>query len=355
MNSEPKQFQLIELAENENFDLSGFCAEAPFTQADFYTDWQKSLRRKIRRFVINKITENNTETVAYFQMIKYPLLLGKSYFYIPYGPILKNNNESLLTFIKQEIKKISITENAVFTRLDFTPVISNEILNKIFTKSPLYTYHSSFFQPRTEWFLNLRTQAGLEKTEAELLADMHKNHRYSIRVAEKEKINVEIVTADFEKYFETFYKLMAGTAERNSFRLHPKNYYQNIFKNLSKINAHLAVARYNEEILVIDLIIIYGEVANYVFSGSSNKERNKMPTYLALWKSILQAKALGCKYYNFGGISAENRPEKSWEGLTAFKKKWGGQEISHSDFFDLVANPFWYHLYNLRKLLKNLI
>ncbi|MEI6191215.1 MAG: peptidoglycan bridge formation glycyltransferase FemA/FemB family protein [bacterium] len=344
-----KKFQLTELAESESFDLSDFYAEAAFTQADFYADWQRSLGREVKKFVINKITENNTEIVAYFQMIKYPLLLGKSYFYIPYGPILKNEDENLLVFLKQEIKKISESEKAVFTRLDFTPVISTEILNKIFTKSPLYTYHSSFFQPRTEWFL------GLEKTETELLADMHKNHRYSIRVAEKENINVEIVTENFDKYFETFYELMAGTAERNSFKLHPKNYYRNIFQNLPKINAHLAVAKYNEKILVIDLVIIYGGVANYVFSGSSNEERDKMPTYLALWKSILQAKALGCKYYNFGGISAENRPEKSWEGLTAFKKKWGGQEISHSDFFDLVANPFLYHLYNLRKLLKRFI
>jgi lipid II:glycine glycyltransferase (peptidoglycan interpeptide bridge formation enzyme) len=349
MNPTSRQFELKELTESESFDVNSFYTEAPFTQAYFYADWQRSLGRKAKRFVINKITENSSETVAYFQMIKYPLLLGKSYFYIPYGPILKNSDENLLSFLKKEITKISKTENAVFTRLDFTPVISKEILSKIFTKSPLYTYHSSFFQPRTEWFLNL------EKTETELLADMHKNHRYSIRLAEKEKIEIEIVTANFEKYFETFYELMTGTAKRNGFRLHPKNYYQNIFQNLSKTNAHLAVAKYNEKILVIDLIVIYGGVANYVFSGSSDEERNKMPTYLALWKSILQAKSLNCEYYNFGGISAENRPEKSWEGLTAFKKKWGGQEISHSDFFDLVANPFLYHLYNLRKLLKSFI
>jgi len=353
MNPAGRQFELKELTGGEDFDLATFHIEAPFTQADFYADWQRGLGREVKKYIINNINETTKESeiVAYFQMIKYPLLLGKSYFYIPYGPVFKNSNtkEDLLVFIKQEIKKISMAENAVFTRLDFTPVIANEILNKVFTKSPLYTYHSSFFQPRTEWFLNL------EKSETELLADMHKNHRYSIRVAEKEKVNVEIVTENFKKYFETFYELMAGTAERNNFKLHPKNYYQNIFQNLSKINAHLAIAKYNEKILVIDLVIIYGGVANYVFSGSGNEERDKMPTYLALWKSILQAKALGCKYYNFGGISAENRPEKSWEGLTAFKKKWGGQEISHSDFFDLVANPFLYHLYNLRKLLKSFI
>jgi lipid II:glycine glycyltransferase (peptidoglycan interpeptide bridge formation enzyme) len=353
MNPAGRQFELKELTGSEDFDLSGFYTETPFTQADFYADWQRSLGREVKKYIINNINETTKEPeiVAYFQMIKYPLLLGKSYFYIPYGPVFKNSNtkEDLLVFIKQEIKKISMAENAVFTRLDFTPVISNEILSKFFTQSPLYTYHSSFFQPRTEWFLNL------EKSETELLADMHKNHRYSIRVAEKEKVNVEIVTENFEKYFETFYKLMAGTAERNNFKLHPKNYYKNIFQNLSKINAHLAIAKYNEKILVIDLVIIYGGVANYVFSGSSNEERDKMPTYLALWKSILQAKTLGCKYYNFGGITGKNEKHVEWEGITSFKKKFGGQEISHSDFFDLVANPFLYHLYNLRKLLKRFI
>jgi porphobilinogen deaminase len=40
---------------------------------------------------------------------------------------------------------------------------------------------------------------------------------------------------------------MLGTAERNNFKLHPKTYYQNIFANLSKINAHLAIAKYNEK------------------------------------------------------------------------------------------------------------
>lgn len=350
MNSASEKFELKELSENEVFDQSTICAETPFTQAGFYGDWQKALGRKVKRFVINKITENNPETVAYFQMIKYPLLLGKSYFYIPYGPVLKDSNPSknLLLFIKEEIKNISKKENAVFTRLDFTPVFTNSIVNKIFTKSPLYTYHGAFFQPRTEWFLDLK------KTEAELLKEMHKNHRYSIRVAEKEKVEVEIVTENFENYFETFYELMAGTAKRNVFNLHKKNYYQSIFNNLAKTKSYLAVARYGEKILVIDLVIIYDEVANYVFSGSSNEERNKMPAYLALWQAILEAKKLGCRSYNFGGVSGGNRPEKSWEGLTAFKKKWGGEEIEHGKFFDIAVNPLWYLVYNFRKFLINL-
>jgi len=200
-----------------------------------------------------------------------------------------------------------------------------------------------------EWFLELK------KSEDELLKEMHEKTRYSIRLAERKEITAEIVTEDFEKYFETFYTLIAGTAKRNGFSLHQKNYYDNIFQNLSKIeNSYLSVARYDQKILAINLVIVFGRIANYVFGGSSDEERNRMPTYLTQWKAICYAKQLNCGYYNFGGIATENKIYKGWDGLTIFKKKFGGKEIKHSDFFDVVVSPFWYHLYNFRKRIKKI-
>jgi len=340
-----KNFEIREIGNGENFDPNIFCEDVPFTQASFYGDWQKKLGRIVKRFLVS----SDKEIVAYFQIIKYPLLLGKSYFYIPYGPVTKDFSDDFFTYIKQELKRIAKTENIVFVRLDFTPRIPNETLSKFFAKAPFYTYHSAYFQPRTEWFL------GLEKSENEILMEMHEKTRYSIRLADRKEIKAEIITENFEKYFEVFYKLMSGTAERNGFSLHKKDYYKNIFQNLSKINSYLSIAKYGEKILAIDLIIVFGKVANYVFGGSSNEERNRMPTYLAQWKAICYAKQLNCEYYNFGGIATENKIYKGWDGLTIFKKKFGGKEITHSDFFDVVVSSFWYHLYNFRKLIKKII
>ena len=338
-----KKFEFREIG-NENYDPSNLCENVPFTQASFYGDWQKSLGRTVKRF----LTYSGNEVVAYVQLIKYPLLLGKSYFYIPYGPVTKDFSEDFFANLKQELKRIAKAENSVFVRLDFTPPVTSETLSKFFTKAPLYTYHSAYFQPRTEWFLSL------EKPESELLGSMHEKTRYSIRLAERKEITAEIITEDFAKYFEAFYELMAGTAKRNGFSLHQKNYYENIFQNLSKTNCYLSIAKYDEKILAIDLVIVFAKIASYVFGGSSNEERNRMPTYLAQWKAICYAKQLNCNYYNFGGISTENKIYKGWDGLSIFKKKFGGKEIIHSDFFDVVVNPFWYHLYNFRKYLKKI-
>ena len=247
-----KQFELLEIGDDENFDPSNLCDDVPFTQASFYGDWQKSLGRTVRRFLVY----SNKEIVAYFQLIKYPLLLGKSYFYIPYGPVIKDFSEDFFANLKQELKRISKTEKVVFVRLDFAPPVSNNTLSKSFTKAPFYTYHSAYFQPRAEWFL------GLEKSENELLVAMHEKTRYSIRLAERKGITAEIITEDFEKYFEIFYELMAETAKRNGFSLHQKSYYENIFQTLHKTNSYLSIARRDQKILAIDLIIGFGKIAN---------------------------------------------------------------------------------------------
>lgn len=338
-------FIIKALNDKEHFDPSTLSQHVPFTQADVYGLWQKNLGREVKRFLIS----DNSGPVAYFQILRLPLVFGKTYLYVPLGPVIKNVSEPLLVFLKQELQKIAHKENAVFTRLDFSPRIASDVASKFFTKSPLCTYHSAYFQPRVEWFLKL------DKTENEILMAMHEKTRYSIRLAERKQITSEIVTENFEKYFDIFYQLMSDTAKRNNFNLHSKEYYQNVFAGLDSENAYISVAKFGEKVLAIDLVIVFSGVANYVFGGSSAEERNRMPTYLAQWRAVCHAKKLGCDFYSFGAISAEADIHKSWDGITAFKKKFGGEAVVRSDFFDVVASPFWYYMYNLRRYFKSLL
>jgi len=341
-------YQFRELKDNESFEPSLLAKNVPFTQAKFYGDWQKFFKRTVKRYVVTK----KGETVAYFQLIKYPLISNKNYLYIPYGPITKDLSDEFLKELKTELTKIAKQMNAVFVRLDFISPrvdldVSRPTLAQTFKIAPSYTYHSAYFQPRVEWFLKL------DKKEDGLYEAMHENTRYSIRLAERKQAITEIVTNDFNKYLEPFYELMTITSKRNGFSLHPKEYYRSVFQNLNSENAFLAIARFGEKILAIDLIIIYDKVANYVFACSSNEERNRAPTYSAIWKAIKYSKELGCDYFNFGGISTDDQPNKGWEGLTSFKKKFGGEEIRRSSFYDVVVNPMIYFLYNSRKLIKH--
>lgn len=336
-----------ELHGEENFEPSTITKYIPFTQAKFYGDWQKFLNRKVRRFIVKK----DEQPIAYFQLIKYPLIFNKSYLYIPYGPISLDLSGNFLNQFKNQLKEIAKQEEAVFVRLDFHPSIKEQkqkkFIKEYFFQAPKSTYHSAYFQPRREWFLDL------DKSEEHLYEAMENNHRYSIRLSQRKEIETEIIDKDYIKYLDDFYDLMKITAERNGFNLHSKTYYQAIFEKLNNNYAYLTIAKYQKKILAINLIVIYDKVANYVFACTSNEERNRAPAYGAIWSAIKQAKLLGAKYFNFGGISSDDLPNPHWKGLTSFKKKFGGFEIHRSDFYDLINNRLIYLIYLIRKIIKN--
>lgn len=343
MSAETSQYEIKEVDKNEYTAphiTEGFI---PLTQAPFYGDWQESAGRKVWRMVVRKYGG----IVACAQVVVYPLVRGKTYLYIPYGPLCGEISDELVTLFAQELRRIARVEHAVFARIDPTPTIAGALLKKHFTRAPQCTYRSSYFQPRNEWALDVRPSP-----EA-IFSAMHKNTRYAIRTAEQRDIVVEIVTENASAYFNVFYALMEETAQRNGFSLHPKAYYQYIFEHLREANGYLAIARYKDEILVVDVIVTFAGVAHYLFSGSSTKERNRTPSYLATWRAILHAREQGCETYNFGGVDAAGEAHVSWGGITKFKERFGGRRYTHASFYDAVYAPFWYYAYVLRKWLMH--
>ncbi len=336
---------------------------ASFTQAWFFGEWQKAMGREVIRFEI----KNDSEISGFFQVIKYSLFtrrsfsvggpFSESFLYIPHGPVLKEtsylNDEFLKTF-RDKLSKIAKKENAVFVRFDTFPKTENNFKN-YFKKTPTSHYHSSCFQPKYEWILNI------EKSEEELLNNMHPKTRYNIGLAERKGIKVEIILQNFNgstlltmnKYFNDFYKLLEETAKRDNFNLHPKNYYQNIFNMLNQNDAFLAVAKYDNKILAINLILLFGNMAFFMLGGSSDEHKNLMFSHLAQWEAAKEAKRRGFKIYNFGGVDSDGEYE-TFGGISIFKKRFGGKLLEYSDSYDLVLKPFWYFLYSVRKWLLNL-
>ncbi len=337
------EYSIKELLNDEREYPLEIFGGSSFTQSNIYANWQTKKGRWVGRYLVEK----NNKTIAFFQVIEYPLFFGKKCLYIPYGPVSIDTSRDFFVFLKNSLLKISKERDAIFARIDFDPKIESDLLNNIFTKSPACTYSSSFFQPRSEWVLDI------SKSEEEILLQMEKDTRYSVKTSQKRGAVGSIITEDFGKYFDDFYNLLETTAKRNGFGIHDKKYYKNIFESLRKENAFLSIVS-GENILVIDVFIIFGKTVHYVFGSSSNEERNKLPSYMAIWNAILYVKEKGIENINFGGYSAEAKKEK-WSGFSIFKKGWGGEELKHSDFFDIVSNRFWYYLYSFIKKIKTYI
>ncbi len=361
-------YEIREIRNKTEYNPLLVSKQTPFTQAWFYGEWQEIMGRKVRRFEVKK----DSEIIGFFQIIKYPLLFKQNLLYIPHAPLLLRqpaDSEGQAEFLEEFHKKlfeIGEEENAIFARFDLYfhnwNYGSKENLNKYFKRVPNYAYNSVYFQPKYEWVLNI------DKPESELLGNMHPKNRYSIRLAENKGVTIEIIENNFvplrgisrreKKYFDIFYELLNQTAKRNKFNLHPKIYYQNIFETLNSDNAFLVLAKYDDKILAMNLILFFGEIAYFVFGGSSDEYKNLMAPHLSHWQGIIEAKRRNCKIYNFGAVdsgkfSAQGGPASGWEGISIFKKRFGGQLLEYSDSYDLILKPFWYRLYNLRKWVLN--
>lgn len=357
-------FIFTELGEKENFAPLSISNDSPFTQSREYGEWQKGLGREIKRFLIKN---KNAEIVGFFQLIKFGLPFGKNILYSPYGPVISNLSDKasdspesfskLLSELKKYLVNLYGNKNTVFIKLDFSltnKTGSTEIFKKYFKKPPKSTFHAAYMQPRAEWYLDL------ENSEENLLKKMHEKTRYVINLAARKGIVTEIIETDFKKYFEKFYSLLKETADRNKFYLHPKKYYKSIFDEIEKNGlAFLSIAKYEDKILVINLVKKYGDVAHFIFGGSSSDQRNLSPSHRAHWAAIVHAKKIGCKSYNFGGVTEESAgsegKREDLASLSSFKKKFGGHSMLHTHCYDLILKPSWYYLYVLRKILKSVV
>ena len=188
---------------------------------------------------------------------------------------------------------------------------------------------------------------------------MHSKTRYNIRLAGRKGVEVKQ-----EKNLEVFWRLYEVTTKRNFFKIHPKSFCEKLLKqNFSyQLSAYYGGMPLASSILIKHLDTLY-----YFFGASGDKQRNVMAPYLMHWEIIKLAKKLGCKYYDFWGMSKPLQKEAKnaicfhnicWDSthpvssVTRFKAGFGGEPKVYPEAYDVIINPFKYKLYNLVLKLK---
>lgn len=238
-------------------------------------------------------------------IIKHNLPLGKYYFYCP-RPV--------------QVPRIKNRAKAIFFRAE--PSIGYRIESlRGFRKA------KREIQPSKTLILDL------DKSEEDLLSQMKKKTRYSIKLAQRKGVKVHK-----SRDFEAFWRLLQETAKRQKITTHAKEYYQ---KMLEMPMAELFLAKYQNIPLAAGITIFYQNRATSLHGASSDKIRYLRAPYLLQWERIREAKKRGMRQYDFWGIS------EKWPGVSQFKRGFGGRIVTYIGTWDLVFQPFWYKLYNL--------
>jgi len=162
----------------------------------------------------------------------------------------------------------------------------------------------------------------LEMDEDEILAQMKQKGRYNIKLARKKGVVVEA-----ESNVENFWKLMCETSKRDGFRSNKKHVYADLLKSFGD-NAVLYTAKDETgDVLASAIFSMTDDMALYNYGASTNRKRGLMAPYLLQWTGMQWAKNKGAKVYDFLGISPENSPNHSLNGVASFKLKFGGTRV----------------------------
>ena len=332
------EFQEIRKEASEKWD--GFVLESSpesFLQSFGWGEFQNSVGKEVFRYAVMEAGRILAVALA----VEHRLAPGFKYWYLPRGPIMSDAEEGrkaeTLEFLLAHLRAEAVKRKVIFLRMD--PCISKSD-GDFLTRAGLRLVSGSV-QPKDTLVLDLC------RSEEELLGEMKQKTRYNIRLAEKKEVRIS--REDFsEEAFGEFWELVRETSERDGIVSHSREYYYKMLEVLGKKEGmpdmRLYAAKHQGKTIAANIFLIFGSYSVYLHGASSNKFRNLMAPYLLQWRQIQDAKAAGCRRYDFWGITLETENPK-WSGITRFKKGFGGKEVSYAGVYDLPINSFVYNLY----------
>ena len=268
-----------------------------------------------------------------------------NFLFCPHGSVPAEALSALTAYLKP----IATQEGCAFIRISPLTEQSTEA-NKAFRDSGYREAPVHMMHPELAWILDITP------SEDQLLANMRKTTRYSIKKAEKD--GVVISTSTNLNDFEKFYSVYKETVKRQEFTGFSEKYFRAEIEIFFRDNeAMFFFAEYQGEVVGTAIIVFSGDSA-YYHHGATNRKFDKLTdAQLLQWHVIREAKRRGLRFYNFWGVVPESAVKHPWYGLSIFKRGFGGFEKHYVHAKDLVLSPrYWltYTIETIRKIKRRL-
>lgn len=311
------------------------CYPRTFLQSWNWGEFLKLMGQKIWRFGIF----DNDKLIATSLFTKVEAKRGR-FLLVEHGPNiifnLKEQRIAILRTFLEKLKEIAKKEKASFIRI--CPIWEKTKENEAVFQELKFKDAPIHLHPEISWILDL------DKNEEEILSKMRKTTRYLIRQAQK--INeLEIKKSTQLEDLKDFYQIYQKTAKWHHFVPFSFDFLKNqldVFKKDDQILIFLA--KYKGQ-TIAGAIIVYWQDGGFYHHGGSLRNWPKIPaSYLIQWEAIKEAKRRNCKFYSFWGIAPENRPNHPWQGLTLFKKGFGGRKEEYVKTKDYILS--WKYSFN---------
>ncbi|MDR0531153.1 MAG: peptidoglycan bridge formation glycyltransferase FemA/FemB family protein [Oscillospiraceae bacterium] len=261
--------------------------------------------------------------------------VGVTMMYSPRGPVCDLHDEAVFGKLIADAKRLAKQYRSYVIKMDPDISISDNVFEGIVRRQGFVIDNSNNnfegIQARFVFRLHLNG-----RSEEELLASFHSKTRYNIRVAQRRGVEVKTET---KAQLPAFYALMKETGDRDGFAIRPLSYFETMMDVMGD-HVRFFMAYYEGVPVAGTLAVHFGDKVWYAYGASSSQHRDAMPNYLVQWRMIQWAAQLGCRIYDFRGVSGDLDESKPVYGLYRFKKGFNGDFTEFLGELTLVTKPF---------------
>jgi len=270
------------------------------------------------------------------------LPLGRSFWYVPRGPVLDYDDPRA----GERVRAVTVGLREAGRR---AKAIAVKLEPRLERDSPPTAHFRRL--PRDPRTLQVgRTRIVPLVDDAAMLVAFDKDTRYAVRRAEREGVVVTRVEdpAD-ERAIDELHALVLETQARAGFPRPPLERYRTAWRGLAGARrASIFEARHDGRLLASGMLVIEGDRSYYLFAGSVREEKGetkRYPSYALQWAMLRHARDAGVREHDLWGIAPEDAGrEHPWYGVGLFKKGFGGRALTWAGTWDIVADRTLYRL-----------
>lgn len=280
---------------------------------------------------------------------------GRTVGYVPHGPLWERETadaDAVLASLLDGLREQARIERAIVVKVDpraSVPPGPGDVAERLTARQLRPARHH--LQARTTRLVDLLDGGD------ELMATWDKDARNLVRRSAREGVTTTTDRAGNPETIAAFHELLEATSSRAGFRIRSTTFLETLARDLASSGGwYLTLATLGERPIAGAVALRAGDRAIYAYGASLRGEalRHTHGAYAALAATMRELAADGVRTFDLWGVVEPGDPdaEAEWAGFSGFKRQFGGQPLRHPGTFDLVIDPLFYGLRDLRERIR---
>jgi lipid II:glycine glycyltransferase (peptidoglycan interpeptide bridge formation enzyme) len=282
---------------------------------------------------------------------------GRTILYVPHGPVWEREAPDAAELLGRMLHGLRVharSRKGVVLKLD-PRASADATVNASLSRALLA---SGMRRPRHDLQAPTTRVIALEPG-ADPVAGWAKDARAELRRAEREGVTARVVRDLDAGALDAFAGLLEETSDRQAFRARSHSFLVALARSLSPNGDwFLALAEHEGRLLAGAVAPRTGDRGWYLYAASTRDPdlARKRGPYAVMGALLRAHRDAGTRSFDLWGVRERDDPtvNVAWEGFSLFKRRFGGMPVRHPGTFDLVIDPFWHTIRDVRERLMDL-